>query len=133
MKYIASRDFAKELDRSDPIKDMKSKFYFPKDKNGDDCIYFCGNSLGLQPKSSRAAVERIMKDWESRGVEGHFEGDEPWVPYHERLTPSMAKIVGAKEEEVILMNSLTVNLHLMMVSFYRPEPNRHKILIEKMI
>jgi len=131
MKYIASRDFAKELDRSDPIKDMKSKFYFPKDKNGDDCIYFCGNSLGLQPKSSRAAVERIMKDWESRGVEGHFEGDEPWVPYHERLTPSMAKIVGAKEEEVILMNSLTVNLHLMMVSFYRPEPNRHKILIEK--
>ena len=131
MDYSHSLDFARRLDRHDPLKEWKSRFYHPQTDEGKDCIYFCGNSLGLQPKTARARVERIMNDWETRAVEGHFEGDEPWVPYHERLLPAMARIVGAREEEVILMNSLTVNLHLMMVSFYRPTEKRHKIVIEK--
>jgi kynureninase len=131
MKYSNTLEFALEMDRKDPLREMKAQFLNPKTPQGKDCIYFCGNSLGLQPRSARSWVERIMKDWETRAVEGHFEGDEPWVPYHERLAPAMSRIVGAKEEEVILMNSLTVNLHLMMVSFYRPVPGRSKILIEK--
>ena len=131
MEYTNSIEFARELDRKDPLRELKKRFYHPKTPGGEDCIYFCGNSLGLQPASARSRVERIMKDWETRAVEGHFEGDEPWVPYHELLAPAMARIVGAREEEVVLMNSLTVNLHLMMVTFYRPKPGRHKILIEK--
>lgn len=131
MKYSNTLEFALEMDQKDPLREMKAQFLNPKTPEGNDCIYFCGNSLGLQPRSTRSFVERIMKDWETRAVEGHFEGDEPWVPYHERLAPAMSRIVGAKEEEVILMNSLTVNLHLMMVSFYRPVPGRSKILIEK--
>ena len=131
MEYSNSIEFARELDRRDPLAEFKNFFYHPKTTEGKDCIYFCGNSLGLQPTSARTRVERIMKDWETLAVEGHFTGDEPWVPYHERLAPAMARIVGAREEEVVLMNSLTVNLHLMMVSFYRPVARRHKILIEK--
>ncbi len=131
MEYLNSIEFARELDRRDPLRDYKKRFHHPRTPEGEDCIYFCGNSLGLQPVSARAWVERIMKDWETRAVEGHFEGEEPWVPYHELLAPAMSRIVGAKEEEVVLMNSLTVNLHLMMVSFYRPVTGRHKILIEK--
>ena len=131
MEYLNSIEFARALDRKDPLRDYKKRFHHPKTPEGDDCIYFCGNSLGLQPVSARSWVERIMKDWETKAVEGHFEGKEPWVPYHELLAPAMSRIVGAKEEEVILMNSLTVNLHLMMVTFYRPVAGRHKILIEK--
>ena len=131
MEYLNSLDFAKELDRKDPLRDYKRRFHHPRTPEGEDCIYFCGNSLGLQPISARSRVERIMKDWETRAVEGHFEGEEPWVPYHELLAPAMSRIVGAREEEVVLMNSLTVNLHLMMVTFYRPVAGRHKILIEK--
>ena len=131
MEYLNSLDFAKELDRKDPLRDYKRRFHHPSTPEGEDCIYFCGNSLGLQPISARSRVERIMKDWETRAVEGHFEGEEPWVPYHELLAPAMSRIVGAREEEVVLMNSLTVNLHLMMVTFYRPVAGRHKILIEK--
>ncbi len=131
MEYLNSLDFAKELDRKDPLREYKKRFHHPRTSDGADCIYFCGNSLGLQPTSARSRVERIMKDWETRAVEGHFEGDEPWVPYHELLAPAMSRIVGAREEEVVLMNSLTVNLHLMMVTFYRPVEGRHKILIEK--
>ena len=131
MEYLNSLDFATELDRKDPLREYKKRFHHPRTSDGADCIYFCGNSLGLQPTSARSRVERIMKDWETRAVEGHFEGDEPWVPYHELLAPAMSRIVGAREEEVVLMNSLTVNLHLMMVTFYRPVVGRHKILIER--
>ena len=131
MEYLNSLEFAKELDHKDPLREYKRRFHHPRTPDGADCIYFCGNSLGLQPTSARSRVERIMKDWETRAVEGHFEGDEPWVPYHELLAPAMSRIVGAREEEVVLMNSLTVNLHLMMVTFYRPVAGRHKILIEK--
>ena len=131
MKFSNTLKFALEMDAGDPLADLKNQFLNPKTPEGKDCIYFCGNSLGLQPRSARSWVESIMKDWETRAVEGHFTGDEPWVPYHERLASPMAAIVGAGEEEVILMNSLTVNLHLMMVSFYRPISGRSKILIEK--
>jgi len=131
MNYSNTVDFAREMDKNDPLKEWKKSFYHPRTEAGADCIYFCGNSLGLQPKTARENVERVMRDWETLGVEGHFHGEEPWVPYHERLAPAMAKIVGAREDEVVLMNSLTVNLHLMLVSFYRPEPGRSKILIEK--
>ena len=117
MEYLNSLDFAKELDRKDPLRDYKRRFHHPSTPEGEDCIYFCGNSLGLQPISARSRVERIMKDWETRAVEGHFEGEEPWVPYHELLAPAMSRIVGAREEEVVLMNSLTVTLPLMMVTF----------------
>jgi kynureninase len=93
-------------------------------------LYFTGNSLGLQPRATRAFIEQELKDWESLGVEGHFHAKNPWMPYHEFVTEQMAKIVGAKSIETVAMNSLTVNLHLLMVSFYRPTRERHKIVIE---
>ena len=95
MKYSNTLEFALEMDANDPLRDMKKEFLNPKTEVGKEAIYFCGNSLGLQPRSARSRVERIMKDWESRAVDGHFKGDEPWVPYHERLAPPMARIVGA--------------------------------------
>ena len=131
MEYSISGDFAREMDDKDPLREWKKSFYHPRTADGSDCIYFCGNSLGLQPVSARESVERVMHQWETLGVEGHFHGEEPWVPYHEQLAPAMARIVGAGEHEVVLMNSLTVNLHLMLVSFYRPIPGRSRILIEK--
>ncbi|MGH2574506.1 MAG: kynureninase, partial [Ignavibacteria bacterium] len=130
MDFKDSKDFALELDSKDRIASYRSKFHIPKQKNGQDVIYFAGNSLGLQPKSVRQYVEQELKDWELYGVEGHLKAKNPWLPYHEFLTEQTAKIVGAKAEEVVNMNSLTVNLHLMMVSFYKPTPSRNKILIE---
>jgi kynureninase len=118
------------MDANDPLAKYRERFYIPKGKNGEDCIYFCGNSLGLQPKTVRAYVEQELKDWELLGVEGHFHAKHPWLPYHELLTEQTARLVGAKPIEVVVMNSLTMNLHLMMVSFYRPTPARHKIIIE---
>jgi len=122
--------FAKHTDENDPLKSFRQKFHLPIQKNGEPFIYLCGNSLGLQPKSTRTAIEQELKDWENHGVEGHFHAKNPWLPYHEFLTEAMAKVVGAKPIEVVVMNTLSVNLHLMMVSFYRPTTKRHKILIE---
>ncbi|MEZ4886303.1 MAG: kynureninase [Chitinophagales bacterium] len=122
--------FAKKMDENDPLKSFRQKFHLPLQKNGEPFIYLCGNSLGLQPKSTRTAIEQELKDWENYGVEGHFHAKNPWMPYHEFLTEAMAKVVGAKPIEVVVMNTLSVNLHLMMVSFYRPTAKRHKILIE---
>jgi kynureninase len=102
----------------------------PKQENGEDEYYFTGNSLGLQPKLAKDAVIELLDAWAMRGVKGHFEGDYPWMPYHEFVTDYAAQIVGAKQSEVVIMNSLTVNLHLMMVSFYQPKGKRTKILIE---
>ena len=102
----------------------------PLQDNGEPYVYLCGNSLGLQPKSTRQAIEQEFQDWEKYGVEGHFHAKNPWMPYHEFLTEAMATVVGAKPIEVVVMNTLSVNLHLMMVSFYRPAKKRHKILIE---
>lgn len=123
-------EFALNLDRNDPLAKYRTAFHIPKDEHGNDWLYFTGNSLGLQPKSTKAAIEQELNDWANLGVEGHFEAKNPWMPYHEYLTERMAKIVGAKPLEVVVMNTLSANLHLLMVSFFNPTKKRHKILIE---
>ena len=120
MNYKSTIEFANELDAKDELSKYRNEFHIPLQKNGDEQIYMCGNSLGLQPKRAKDFINQELKDWEKLGVEGHFNAQNPWMPYHEFLTESYAKIVGAKSSEVIAMNTLTVNLHLMMVSFYRP-------------
>ncbi|MBD0825052.1 kynureninase [Aestuariibaculum marinum] len=128
--YKSGLDFAKELDQKDKLAPYRNQFHIPKDQNGNDLIYLCGNSLGLQPKTTKAYVNQELEDWANLGVEGHTEARHPWLPYHEFLAESMAKVVGAKPIEVVVMNTLTANLHFMMVSFYQPTPKRYKILIE---
>ncbi len=128
--FQSNQSFAQELDDEDPLNHFRDKFYIPIQSNGDDVLYLTGNSLGLQPKTTRNYIEQELKDWETFGVEGHFHAKNPWMPYHEFLTNSMAKVIGAKPLETVVMNSLTVNLHLLMVSFYRPTESRYKILIE---
>lgn len=129
--YRTDSAFAEEMDSSDPLAAYRGQFHIPPANKGGDCIYFCGNSLGLQPKRTEAALRQELEDWQKLGVEGHFRAKNPWMPYHEFLTRSYAKLVGASPSEVVAMNTLTVNLHLMMVSFYRPTKTRHKIVIEK--
>jgi len=123
-------EFAKELDQNDELSSYRNQFHIPKDKYGNDLIYMTGNSLGLQPKTTKDYINQELKDWANLGVEGHTEAKNPWLPYHEFLTESMANLVGAKPIEVVVMNTLTTNLHLMMVSFYQPTKTRYKILIE---
>lgn len=118
------------MDQNDPLASYRNAFHIPKEDNGKNWLYFTGNSLGLQPKSTKLAIDQELNDWAKLGVEGHFEAKNPWMPYHEFLTESMAKIVGAKPIEVVVMNTLSTNLHLLMVSFYNPTPKRCKILIE---
>ena len=122
--------YAKELDQKDKIAHYRDQFHIPKDPNGKDWIYMCGNSLGLQPKITQQYIQQELKDWANFGVEGHFEAKNPWMPYHEFLTDAMAKVVGAKPIEVVTMNTLTTNLHLLMVSFYQPSKTKYKIVIE---
>jgi kynureninase len=129
-KFEAGKQFAAHLTATDPLGSYRDRFHIPKKRDGSHAVYLCGHSLGLQPKSARAYVEQEMKDWEQLGVEGHFQARNPWMPYHELLTASTARLVGAKPDEVVVMNSLTVNLHLLMATFYRPSTERHKILIE---
>src|SRR6201986_4066302 len=129
MNYQNTLDFALQLDEQDPLKDFRSKFLIPQ-HNGHDAIYLCGNSLGLQPASAQQYLAKQLNAWQQHGVEGWFDAAEPWIDYHTRLTGTLAGIVGAKKEEVTVMNSLTVNLHLLMVSFYKPIGNRYKILME---
>ncbi len=123
-------DQARQFDKDDELLLFKDRFHIPKGKDGIDKIYFCGNSLGLQPRLTREFILQELDDWASLGVDGHLEAKNPWLPYHESLAEPMAGLVGANPSEVVIMNSLTVNLHLMMASFYRPEKTRHKILIE---
>lgn len=118
------------MDQNDELKSYRDSFHFPVDSNGNKMLYFTGNSLGLQPKTTKAAVEQELDDWANFAVEGHFKAKNPWMPYHELLTNDMAEIVGAKPEEVVIMNSLTANLHFLMISFYNPTKKRYKILIE---
>ncbi len=118
------------MDRNDVLASFRSKFRIPV-KNGKEQIYFLGNSLGLQPHSTTKHIERILTDWSQLGVEGFFEGDRPWMSIHEQLAEKLSPIVGAKPSEIVVMNSLTVNLHLMLVSFYQTEGKRHKILCEQ--
>ncbi len=129
MQFEKSLAFAKKMDRQDPLRSYRSQFLIPK-VNGQTSIYFTGNSLGLQPKSTKQFVDEELSDWAKLGVEGHFHAKRPWLYYHKFSKKALAKIVGAKPTEVVAMNQLTVNLHLMMVSFYRPTKTRFKILIE---
>ncbi|HUN17873.1 MAG TPA: kynureninase [Saprospiraceae bacterium] len=125
-----SSDYFQQLDQEDVLHQYRDMFFIPKNKNNNDLIYYCGNSLGLLSKQANAAVKQELDDWATYGVEGHLEAKYPWVKYHEFLCEPMAEIVGAKPKEVVMMNGLTTNLHLMMISFYRPTKTRHKILIE---
>jgi len=125
-----TKEFARQLDKEDQLSSYRNEFHIPRDENGNELIYLCGNSLGLQPKQTRTYLDQELTDWAQLGVEGHLQAKNPWMPYHEFLSEGYAKIVGAVKSEVIAMNSLTVNLHLMMVSFYRPEGKKHKIVIE---
>ena len=128
--YKPGIEYAKDQDLKDPLAHYRAKFHIPKNQNGEEWLYFTGNSLGLQPKETKNYIQQELDDWANLGVEGHFEAKNPWMPYHEFLTETMAKIVGAKPIEVVIMNTLTTNLHLLMVSFYQPNELKYKILIE---
>ena len=129
-KLINSLNFAKQLDKEDSLSNYRNLFHIPKDVHNKDLIYFCGNSLGLQPKSTKSFIDKEMKDWANLGVKGWSNAKNPWLEYHSYLTNEMANIVGAKPLEVVVMNTLTVNLHLMMVSFYKPTDKKFKIILE---
>ncbi len=131
MDYRADKEFALEQDRDDPLAEYRDQFHLPQTGRDEADIYLCGNSLGLQPKTATAWVEQELADWARLGVKGHVEARHPWLPYHEQVTDKLAEVVGARADEVVAMNTLSVNLHLMMVSFYRPTANRYKILIER--
>ncbi|MCF6141650.1 kynureninase [Flavobacterium sp. K77] len=130
MKFQNTIEFARQLDAQDPLNKYQSEFIFPK-VNDKKVIYFTGNSLGLQPKRTKTYVDEVMNDWANLAVEGHFYSDKPWWDYHERFAEPLSKIVGALPTEVTVMNTLTVNLHLLMVSFYQPTKTRYKIICEE--
>src|SRR5690625_536949 len=129
--YTADKTFAQQADADDVLASFQLEFHKPKMESGEPYLYFCGNSLGLQPTQTAGYIKQELDDWANLGVEGHFHAKNPWKPYHESLAKPMAKILGAKPSEVVIMNSLTVNLHLMMVSFYRPTKTRYKIVVER--
>ena len=129
MIYENTLEFATLLDEQDPLKDFAKQFLVPQ-HNGKDVIYLCGNSLGLQPVTAQKYVNDIFANWQDLAIEGFFEGDDPWIGYHKKLTGTLSSLLGAKPEEVTVMNSLTVNLHLLMVSFYKPNSKRFKVIME---
>src|SRR5680860_1332016 len=128
-KFEYSEAFAQEMDARDPLKEFKDQFYFPE-VNGKKALYFCGNSLGLQPKAVQDYIQKELNTWARKGVNGHFEGKSPWIDARLKSKPLLAGIIGAKSHEVVAMNSLTSNLHLLMVSFYQPTKTRFKIITE---
>lgn len=130
MIFENTREFAQSLDAQDVLSSYREEFIFPK-VNGKQVIYFTGNSLGLQPKRAKSYVDEVMNDWANLAVEGHFFADKPWWDYHERFAGPLSELVGAKPTEVTVMNTLTVNLHLLMVSFYRPSAKKYKIICEE--
>jgi kynureninase len=130
MIFENTREFAKSLDAQDELRKYRDEFHFPH-VNGKQVIYFTGNSLGLQPKRTKSYVDEVMADWANLAVEGHFYSDKPWWDYQERFAVPLSDIVGAKPAEVGVMNTLTVNLHLLMVSFYNPTPHKYKIICEE--
>lgn len=130
MTFQNTLEFAQQLDSQDELKQYRNEFIFPQ-HNGKDVIYFTGNSLGLQPKKAKEYVDEVMSDWANLAVEGHFYADKPWWDYQERFAEPLSKVVGAKPSEVTVMNTLTINLHLLMVSFYRPTSKRFKIICEE--
>jgi kynureninase len=125
-----SLSYARQQDAADPLKKFRERFYFPQFK-GEDVVYFTGNSLGLQPKTTREYINIELEDWAKFGVEGHFHARHPWLSYHEQLTEKAARLVGAKPVEVVVMNQLTANVHFLFVSFYRPRGLRYKIIVEQ--
>jgi kynureninase len=131
MNFQPEHEYALELDRDDELSRFRESFHIPKHAvTKKESIYLCGNSLGLQPKQTKSYLDQELKDWAELGVEGHFHAKNPWMPYHEFLAKTTAEVVGAKPHEVVIMNTLTTNLHLMMVSFYRPSGKRKKIIVE---
>ncbi|MGQ0542432.1 MAG: kynureninase [Blastocatellia bacterium] len=124
-------EFAIRMDAADPLRGFRERFFMPLMQTGEDVVYFTGNSLGLQPKTARSYIEQELEDWARLAVDGHLHAKNPWLPYHEFLTEQMARVIGARSVETVVMNSLTVNLHLMLASFYRPTAERCKIVIEK--
>ncbi|WP_287526854.1 kynureninase [Okeania sp. SIO2C2] len=130
IEYRLEQEFAEQMDARDPLASLRKEFYIPKAASGEENIYFCGHSLGLQPVTVRESIEKVLYDWEKLGIEGYFCGTPRWLDYSKSLKPKMAEIVGALESEIAIMNTLTMNLHLMLVSFYRPSPEKYKILIE---
>lgn len=128
--FQATEAFAKSMDAEDPLHHLRERFHIPTSLEGHEAIYLCGNSLGLQPTTTRGILMEELDDWAALGVEAHFEGVRPWYSYHEQFREMGARLVGANPGEVVMMNSLTVNLHLLMVSFYRPTADRYKILID---
>jgi kynureninase len=129
--FQPGRDFAAALDRGDPLGRFRDEFHIPRSASGEEEVYFAGNSLGLLPKRTSRYVDEELEKWKRLAVKAHFEGENPWMPYHELLASPMARLVGTSPTEVVTMNSLTVNLHLMMASFYRPTRERHRILLEE--
>lgn len=129
MRELPTLEAARELDSADPLSHFRERFHIPQHQ-GADAMYFTGNSLGLQPKAAKAALEVELDDWAEWGVEGHFQGQNPWVSYHERFTEGLCHLTGAKPHEVVAMNGLTVNLHLLLISFYQPKGKRRKLLCE---
>ena len=130
MNFSAEESFAHRLDRDDPLRKFRNEFDLPRAEDGAPLIYFCGNSLGLMPKSARAFVEHELDNWAARAVDAHHAVDTPWYSYHETVRDPLARLVGAQPHEVVCMNSLTVNLHMMLATFYRPDRSRFKILME---
>jgi kynureninase len=130
MTFSAGEEFSRQLDAEDPLRAFRERFHLPAGADGVPLIYFVGNSLGLMPRATRQIVKQELDDWARRGVDGHFDAATPWYSYHETLREPAARLVGALPDEVVCMNSLTVNLHLLMATFYRPTKSRHKILME---
>jgi kynureninase len=131
MSHAPTEEYARQLDAADELARFRDRFSIPDGKNGESAVYFCGNSLGLQPRGARARIVQEMDDWARLAVDAHFDGTNPWYPYHEQFRESAGRIVGGNPGEVVMMNGLTVNLHLMLVSFYRPTTERHKVLMEQ--
>ena len=129
MRYENTLEFAREQDEEDPLKEFRKKFYIPL-YHGKPAIYFAGNSLGLQPTHTQDYINNFLQDWANFGVEGHFHGKSPWLSYHEIFPSLLSGLTGALPGEIIVMNQLTVNLHLLFITFYRPGPVRYKILCE---
>jgi kynureninase len=132
MTFEDNREFARALDRDDPLGNWRGEFNFPRKRDGYDPVYLCGNSLGLQPKLAAQYVDEELANWRDYAVDGHFHSDRPWLSYHRQATAGFAELTGAKASEVVAMNTLTVNLHLLMASFYKPTDSRFKIVIESM-
>ena len=130
MTFSADEGFALQLDAEDSLADFRSRFHIPVNRESKPAIYFVGNSLGLMPRATRGAIEQELDDWAALGVDAHLDGRTPWYSYHETVRDGAAQLVGARPAEVVCMNSLTVNLHLMMASFYRPTRSRFKVLME---